>query len=319
MSRATPFLVGLLFGLGLCLSGMTNPAKVLGFLDLAGAWDPSLAFVMGGAVVVAFVAFRVALGAAETLSGEPLDLPTSKAIDGRLIGGSLLFGVGWGLVGLCPGPAIADIGFLDGRAALFVVAMAAGMAIFSALPSIRAPAPEGGARGWLTAGGLKRPRFRRRTCAERVASSRQALPESAERRRFSARRQAALIVSDARKRRTVGCYRNRAFLASAMRRSTSSVRSGPRGGAWNTASSAGSASAKIWLSRASPSRAARQRFWTADRLSIGQIPAPSSKVSLRACACVTLLPGGTSRVSQTLPPIDEPRPIVTRPRMVAPA
>ena len=116
MRRVSPLLVGLLFGLGLCLSGMTNAAKVLGFLDLAGPWDPSLAFVMGGAIVAAFPAFRVALRRGRTLAGEPLDLPTATAIDGRLIGGSLLFGVGWGLVGLCPGPAIADIGFLDGRA-----------------------------------------------------------------------------------------------------------------------------------------------------------------------------------------------------------
>jgi uncharacterized membrane protein YedE/YeeE len=141
MTRATPFLVGLLFGLGLCLSGMTNPPKVLGFLDLAGAWDPSLAFVMGGAVAVAFFPYRIALARGKSLSGEPLLLPASKAIDGRLIGGSLLFGVGWGLVGLCPGPAISDIGFLDGRATLFVLAMAAGMAIVAALPAIREPAP----------------------------------------------------------------------------------------------------------------------------------------------------------------------------------
>ncbi len=141
MKRVTPFLVGLLFGLGLCLSGMTSPAKVLAFLDLAGAWDPSLAFVMVGAIAVAFVGFRVAPARGGTVSGAPLDLPTAKAIDGRLIGGSLLFGVGWGLVGLCPGPAIADVGFLDRRAALFVVAMAAGMAIVAVWPSIRAAAP----------------------------------------------------------------------------------------------------------------------------------------------------------------------------------
>jgi len=138
LNCVSPFLVGLLFGLGLCLSGMTNPMKVLGFLDLAGAWDPSLAFVMGGAVVVAFFAFRVAKRRGRTLSGAPLDLPTSTAIDGRLIGGSLLFGVGWGLAGLCPGPAVTDIGFLDGRAALFVVAMIAGMAVFAVLPALRA-------------------------------------------------------------------------------------------------------------------------------------------------------------------------------------
>jgi hypothetical protein len=142
MKRVTPFLVGLLFGLGLCLSGMTNAPKVLGFLDLAGAWDPSLAFVMGGAIAAAFPAFHIALQRGRTLTGEPLDLPTSTAIDGRLIGGSLLFGAGWGIVGLCPGPAITDIGFLDGRAALFVFAMAAGMAVFAAVPAIRAAAPQ---------------------------------------------------------------------------------------------------------------------------------------------------------------------------------
>ena len=138
--RLTPFLVGLLFGLGLCLSGMTSAAKVLGFLDLAGSWDPSLALVMGGALVVALPAFRIALRRDRTFAGEPFDWPAPKAIDGRLIGGSLIFGIGWGLVGLCPGPAIADIGFLDGRAALFVLAMAAGMAVFAALPALRAPA-----------------------------------------------------------------------------------------------------------------------------------------------------------------------------------
>src|SRR5271166_5270916 len=136
MSRVSPFLIGLLFGLGLCLSGMTYPAKVLGFLDLAGAWDPSLAFVMGGAVAVAFVAFRVAARRPKTLSGEPFHLPVAKTIDARLVGGSLLFGVGWGLVGLCPGPAIVDIGFLDARAALFVLAMAVGMALYSGLAAV---------------------------------------------------------------------------------------------------------------------------------------------------------------------------------------
>src|SRR5208283_1951929 len=133
MKRASPFLVGLLFGIGLCLAGMTDASKVLAFLDLAGAWDPSLAFVMGGAVAVAFVAFRVAARRPKTLSGEPFHLPVAKTIDARLVGGSLLFGVGWGLVGLCPGPAIADIGFLDGRAALFVACMAAGMALYALL------------------------------------------------------------------------------------------------------------------------------------------------------------------------------------------
>jgi uncharacterized membrane protein YedE/YeeE len=141
MTRVTPFLIGLLFGLGLCLSGMVSAVKVLGFLDLAGAWDPSLAFVMAGAIAVALPAFRLARARGATLSAESLHLPAATAIDARLICGSLLFGVGWGLVGLCPGPAIADLGFLDGRAALFVAAMAAGMAIFAVLPALRAAGP----------------------------------------------------------------------------------------------------------------------------------------------------------------------------------
>ena len=143
MKRATAFLVGLLFGLGLCLSGMIDPSKVLGFLDLGGAWDPSLAFVMGGAAAVAFVAFRIATRRGRSLAGGPLHLPTTRAIDARLIGGSLLFGVGWGLVGLCPGPAIVDLGYLYGRAALFVLSMAAGMALYALLAAVpTAPSAE---------------------------------------------------------------------------------------------------------------------------------------------------------------------------------
>jgi len=143
MNRASPFLVGLLFGIGLCLAGMTNASKVLAFLDLGGAWDPSLAFVMGGAIAVAFVAFRITARRGLSLSGGALHLPTVRAIDARLVGGSLLFGAGWGLVGLCPGPAIADIGFLDRRAALFVLAMAVGMALYSSLAAVSAtPAAE---------------------------------------------------------------------------------------------------------------------------------------------------------------------------------
>jgi len=142
MKLVSPLIAGLLFGLGLILSGMTDPAKVLGFLDLAGAWDPSFAFVMGGATAIAFVAFRVAGRRRTALSGELLHLPEAGRIDGRLIGGSVLFGIGWGLAGLCPGPALVDLGFLDGRAALFVIAMLAGAAAgraFPALSSARAP------------------------------------------------------------------------------------------------------------------------------------------------------------------------------------
>ena len=139
MNRVSPFLAGLLFGLGLCVSGMIYPSKVLGFLDLAGAWDPSLAFVMGGAVAI--VAFRIAARRRASLSGQPSHLPTATAIDARLIGGSVIFGAGWGLVGLCPGPAIANIGFLDWRAALFVLCMILGMGLFRLLAGLPAPAP----------------------------------------------------------------------------------------------------------------------------------------------------------------------------------
>ena len=140
MKRVSPFLAGLLFGIGLCVSGMVYPSKVLAFLDLAGAWDPSLAFVMGGAVAVAFVAFRVAARRGASLAGRPIELPAAKAIDVRLIGGSAIFGVGWGLVGLCPGPAIANLGFLDRRAALFVLCMIIGMGLYRALAALPAPA-----------------------------------------------------------------------------------------------------------------------------------------------------------------------------------
>jgi len=133
MRKASPFLAGLLFGLGLCLSGMIEPGKVLGFLDIAGLWDPSLAFVMGGAVLVAMAAFRSARGRHTTLSGGAFHYPEARGIDARLILGSLLFGAGWGLFGLCPGPALVDLGFLDSGAALFVLAMAGGMALAAML------------------------------------------------------------------------------------------------------------------------------------------------------------------------------------------
>jgi len=141
MRRVSPFLAGLVFGIGLCLSGMTDPRKVLAFLDLRGAWDKSLAFVMGGAVAVSFFAFRAAAGRRASLAGEPFHTPSTRAIDARLIGGSVIFGAGWGLVGLCPGPAIADIGFLDPRAGLFVLAMILGMALYSGFAAAPAPTP----------------------------------------------------------------------------------------------------------------------------------------------------------------------------------
>jgi uncharacterized membrane protein YedE/YeeE len=138
MKLVSPLFAGLLFGLGLCLSGMTDPRKVLGFLDLAGAWDPSLALVMGGALMVAFIAFGVTHARRTSLSGAPLPAPASTVIDIRLIGGSLLFGAGWGLAGLCPGPALVNLGFLNLRALVFVLAMVAGMRLVHASASRRA-------------------------------------------------------------------------------------------------------------------------------------------------------------------------------------
>ncbi len=129
MQRVIAFLVGLLFGWGLLLSGMTDPGKVLGFLDLAGTWDPSLAFVMGGAIAVGFFAFALARRRTRTYLGDALHLPTANAIDRPLVVGSLLFGAGWGLAGFCPGPAIVSLASGQAKAAVFVVAMLAGMLV----------------------------------------------------------------------------------------------------------------------------------------------------------------------------------------------
>lgn len=131
-------LSGLVFGLGLILSGMADPAKVLGFLDLAGAWDPSLALVMGGALAVGLVAFTVARRRKVSLLNEPMRLPTATRMDARLIGGSLLFGIGWGVAGFCPGPGLVALGMGQPKAALFVVAMLAGMGLFELLERRRA-------------------------------------------------------------------------------------------------------------------------------------------------------------------------------------
>lgn len=130
MQRIFEFLIGLLFGLGLILSGMSNPAKVLGFLDLAGNWDPSLAFVMGGAILVGLVAFQVARKRTQTFLGGALKLPNRTDIDKRLVIGSLTFGVGWGLAGFCPGPALVSLGSGQPKALIFVIAMLVGMGIY---------------------------------------------------------------------------------------------------------------------------------------------------------------------------------------------
>jgi uncharacterized protein len=130
MAVFTSLLAGLVFGLGLILSGMADPAKVLGFLDLAGLWDPSLALVMGGAIAVGLGAFTAFKHKTKSLLGLDLKLPTARHIVRRLAGGSLLFGVGWGIAGFCPGPALAALGMGEVKAFVFVAAMLIGMGIF---------------------------------------------------------------------------------------------------------------------------------------------------------------------------------------------
>jgi uncharacterized protein len=130
MNIIASLLAGLVFGIGLIVSGMADPAKVLGFLDLAGAWDPSLALVMAGAVGVGLVGFAWAGRRRTTLLGGALALPASRQLDRRLIVGSLVFGIGWGIAGFCPGPALVALGMGELKATLFVAAMLAGMAVF---------------------------------------------------------------------------------------------------------------------------------------------------------------------------------------------
>ncbi|WP_207775166.1 DUF6691 family protein [Tamilnaduibacter salinus] len=126
MKALMGYLAGLLFGLGLAVSGMTDPARVIGFLDIAGAWDPTLAFVMGGAVVTTFVGFRLAWHRGDPLFGDVFHIPTRRDLDGRLIGGAALFGIGWGLSGYCPGPAVASIAGLSWPLAAMLLAMVGG-------------------------------------------------------------------------------------------------------------------------------------------------------------------------------------------------
>ena len=133
MHRAIEFLVGLLFGWGLLLSGMTDPGKVQGFLDLFGAWDPSLAFVMGGAIAVGVFAFALARRRTTTFLGGALQLPTGRDIDKPLVVGSLIFGIGWGLAGFCPGPGIVAMAAGEFKAAVFVAAMLLGMLAYQLL------------------------------------------------------------------------------------------------------------------------------------------------------------------------------------------
>ncbi|SKC98884.1 hypothetical protein SAMN05445504_7541 [Burkholderia sp. CF099] len=138
IAPVTALLAGLLFGVGLMVSGMANPAKVLGFLDLAGRWDPSLAFVMAGATAVGSLAFFAARRRDRSYLGLPMQLPVSTAITLRLVLGSAAFGIGWGLAGFCPGPALVALGAGYPKAVGFVAAMVAGMAVFELIERTKA-------------------------------------------------------------------------------------------------------------------------------------------------------------------------------------
>lgn len=140
MFALTALLSGLVFGLGLIVSGMANPAKVLGFLDLTGDWDPSLALVMGGAAAVEFFAFLIAKNRTRSFIGAEMKLPTASAIDSPLLAGSALFGAGWGIAGFCPGPGLVALGMEEPKALVFVAAMLVGMVIFSWLEKRKSPA-----------------------------------------------------------------------------------------------------------------------------------------------------------------------------------
>ena len=137
---ASAFAVGLLFGLGLLVSGMADPAKVLAFLDVTGRWDPSLAFVMAGAVAVSATGYLVARRRGRPLLASRLEIPTRRDLDPRLIAGAAVFGLGWGLAGLCPGPALTLLTVAPAQAVTFVVAMVVGMLAFHLLPAA-APKP----------------------------------------------------------------------------------------------------------------------------------------------------------------------------------
>lgn len=135
MRHVLTYLIGLIFGLGISMSGMANPAKVLNFFDVAGSWDPSLAFVMGGAVIVAFLGYRLVLRRDRPVFEPAFDIPTRRDLDARLIGGAAVFGVGWGIAGFCPGGALPALGTLDPRVAVFTLALLAG--IFAARAMMR--------------------------------------------------------------------------------------------------------------------------------------------------------------------------------------
>ncbi|WP_335976440.1 DUF6691 family protein [Acinetobacter calcoaceticus] len=133
MKNIFAFIFGSLFSLGLMISGMSNPEKVLGFLDIFGQWDISLMFVMLGAIAVAFIPFQKAIKNPKTLFNEQIQLPTNTQIDQRLIAGAFIFGIGWGIAGICPAPALTLIGLGHFEALYFIVAMLFGMLIYQVL------------------------------------------------------------------------------------------------------------------------------------------------------------------------------------------
>jgi uncharacterized membrane protein YedE/YeeE len=137
MAPLFAFVAGLVFGLGLIVAGMVNPAKILGFLDIAGTWDPSLALVMAGAIAVGLVAFALARRRTMSALGLAMELPSQRTVDSRLVAGSLAFGIGWGLAGFCPGPAIVALGAGYAKAAVFIVAMLLGMGAFELIERYR--------------------------------------------------------------------------------------------------------------------------------------------------------------------------------------
>ncbi len=140
MTRSlTALALGLLFGLGLIVSGMSNPAKVLAFLDITGRWDPSLAFVMAGAVLVSAAGYVLARRRRRPVFADAFDIPTRRSLDLTLISGAVIFGIGWGLAGLCPGPALTLLAVVPGQAAIFVAAMLVGMLLVRLVPRLRPP------------------------------------------------------------------------------------------------------------------------------------------------------------------------------------
>ena len=137
LSYTAALLSGLIFGFGLILAGMANPAKVLAFLDITALWDPSLALVMGGAIAVGFVAFKIAGKRTSSFLGLPMNIPSSRIIDKRLVIGALIFGIGWGLVGICPAPAFVLLGAGSVKGIVFLIAMLVGMGVFEVVESRR--------------------------------------------------------------------------------------------------------------------------------------------------------------------------------------